>query len=111
MTLQLRDYQTHCGCDHDYSRILASRFGSSRGRYSIPRNYNPISSKTNECIRPEGQKRRPRPYVAQKEDQEKITFTVPTYNNSQPSRRYQWTLLPQGMPNSPTLLQKKQIEL
>ena len=38
-------------------------------------------------------------------DKEKFTFTVPTYNNSQPTRRYQWTILPQGMLNSRTLCQ------
>ena len=41
----------------------------------------------------------------QKKDREKFAFTVPTYNNSQPTRRYQWTVLPQGMLNSPTLCQ------
>ncbi|CAO2596856.1 Gag-Pro-Pol polyprotein, partial [Lemmus lemmus] len=30
---------------------------------------------------------------------------VPTYNNSQPAKRYQWTVLPQGMLNSPALCQ------
>ena len=41
----------------------------------------------------------------QEKDREKFAFTVPTYNNSQPARRYQWTILPQGMLNSPTLCQ------
>ena len=41
----------------------------------------------------------------QEKDREKFAFTVPTYNNSQPARRYQWTVLPQGMLNSPTLCQ------
>ena len=37
----------------------------------------------------------------QEKDREKFAFTVLTYNNSQPTRRYQWTVLPQGMLNSP----------
>ena len=41
----------------------------------------------------------------QEKDREKFAFTVPTYNNSQPARRYQWTVLPKGMLNSPTLCQ------
>ena len=41
----------------------------------------------------------------QEKDREKIAFTVPTYNNSQPTKRYQWNLLPQGMSNSSTLCQ------
>ena len=41
----------------------------------------------------------------QKNDIEKNAFTVPTLNNSQPVRRYQWRVLPQGMLNSPTLCQ------
>ena len=36
-------------------------------------------------------------------DREKFAFTVPTYNISQPTRRYQWTILPLGMFNSLTL--------
>ena len=43
--------------------------------------------------------------LLQEKDREKFAFTVPTYNNSQPARRYQWTVLPQGMLNSPTLCQ------
>ena len=41
----------------------------------------------------------------QQKDREKFAFMVPTYNNSQPTRRYQWTILPQRMLNSPTLCQ------
>ena len=41
----------------------------------------------------------------QEKDREKFAFTVPTYNNSQPTRRYQWTILPKGMLDSPTLCQ------
>ncbi|CAO2588167.1 Endogenous retrovirus group K member 7 Pol protein, partial [Lemmus lemmus] len=36
---------------------------------------------------------------------EKFAFTVPTYNNCQPTKRYQWTVLPLGMLNSPALCQ------
>ena len=43
--------------------------------------------------------------LLQEKDREKFAFTVPTYNNSQPTRRYQWTIIPQGMLNSPTLCQ------
>ncbi|CAM5130592.1 unnamed protein product [Natator depressus] len=39
------------------------------------------------------------------QDREKFAFTVPQYNNQQPSQRYQWKVLPQGMQNSPTLCQ------
>ena len=35
-----------CRYKYHYSRILASALASSRGRYSVPRNWNPISSKT-----------------------------------------------------------------
>ncbi|KAL6086199.1 hypothetical protein STEG23_010845 [Scotinomys teguina] len=41
----------------------------------------------------------------QEKDRERFAFTVPTYNNSQPVKRYQWRVLPQGMLNSPTLCQ------
>lgn len=43
--------------------------------------------------------------LLQEKDREKFVFTVPTYNNSQPTKRYQWTILPQGMLNGPTLCQ------
>ena len=33
------------------------------------------------------------------------SFTVPTYNNSQPVKQYQWKSLPQEMLNSSTLCQ------
>ncbi|CAM4673739.1 unnamed protein product [Lepidochelys kempii] len=39
------------------------------------------------------------------QDREKFAFTVLQYNNQQPSLRYQWKVLPQGMQNSPTLCQ------
>ena len=35
-----------CTCKYHYSRILASALASSGGRYSVPGNFNPISSKT-----------------------------------------------------------------
>ena len=40
-----------------------------------------------------------------KKKTEKTFFTVPTFNNSQPAKRYQCKSLPQGMFNSPTLCQ------
>ncbi|XP_010575420.1 PREDICTED: LOW QUALITY PROTEIN: endogenous retrovirus group K member 11 Pol protein-like [Haliaeetus leucocephalus] len=39
------------------------------------------------------------------EDQEKFAFTVPSINKAEPARWYQWTVLPQGMKNSPTMCQ------
>ena len=39
----------------------------------------------------------------QEKDREKFAFTVPTYNNSQPIRSYQWTVLLQGLLNSPPM--------
>lgn len=44
--------------------------------------------------------------LLQSEDKAKFPFTVPMYNHSQPVKRYQWTVLPQGMVNSPTLCQE-----
>lgn len=41
----------------------------------------------------------------QEQDKEKFAFTVPTYKNAQPVKRYQWKVLLQGMLNSPTLYQ------
>lgn len=40
----------------------------------------------------------------QEQDKGKFAFTVPTYKNAQPVKRYQWKVL-QGMLNSPTLYQ------
>ena len=36
----------------------------------------------------------------------KFAFTIPVYNHGQPVKRYQWTVLPQEMINSPTLCQE-----
>ena len=44
--------------------------------------------------------------LLQPQDCEKFAFTVPEYNNGQPTQRYQWKVLPQGMLNSPTLCQE-----
>uniref|UniRef100_A0A452GV37 Uncharacterized protein n=1 Tax=Gopherus agassizii TaxID=38772 RepID=A0A452GV37_9SAUR len=41
----------------------------------------------------------------QDQDKKYFAFTVPVLNNSCPTQRYQWTVLPQGMLNSPTLCQ------
>ena len=40
------------------------------------------------------------------QDRNKFAFTVPVLNHAQPVKRYQWTVLPQKMINSPTLCQK-----
>lgn len=40
-----------------------------------------------------------------KKKRKKSAFTVTTYNNFQPVKRYLWKILPQGMLNSPTLCQ------
>ena len=40
------------------------------------------------------------------EDCERYAFSVLSINFKEPMRRYQWTVLPQGMANSPTLRQK-----
>ena len=40
------------------------------------------------------------------QDKNKFAFTVPVLNHAQPVKRYQWTVLPQGMINSPTLCQE-----
>jgi hypothetical protein len=34
-----------------------------------------------------------------------FAFTVPSMNNEEPDKRYQWVVLPQGMANSPTMCQ------
>ena len=40
------------------------------------------------------------------EDCERFAFIIPFINFKEPMKRYQWTVLPQGMANSPTLCQK-----
>ena len=42
----------------------------------------------------------------QLQDRNKFAFTIPVLNHVQPVKRYQWTVLPQGMINSPTLCQE-----
>ncbi|CAI5795825.1 endogenous retrovirus group K member 11 Pol protein-like [Podarcis lilfordi] len=42
----------------------------------------------------------------QEKDRKFFAFTVPVLNNSQPTERYQWKVLPQGMLNSPTMCQQ-----
>ena len=39
-------------------------------------------------------------------DCERFAFSVPSVNFKEPMKRYQWTVLPQGMANSPTLCQR-----
>lgn len=39
-------------------------------------------------------------------DCERFAFSVPPINNSGPALRYEWTVLPQGMANSPTICQE-----
>lgn len=41
----------------------------------------------------------------QEKDSEKFAFTIPSLNNEQPVKCYQWRVLPQGMLNNPTLCQ------
>ncbi|KFV02605.1 hypothetical protein N340_00513, partial [Tauraco erythrolophus] len=38
-------------------------------------------------------------------DSEKFAFSVPAINKQEPTKRYQWVVLPQGMKNSPTICQ------
>ena len=38
-------------------------------------------------------------------DSERFAFTLPSVNNEEPDKRYQWIVLPQGMANSPTMCQ------
>jgi hypothetical protein len=40
------------------------------------------------------------------EDCERFAFSIPSINFKEPMKRYQWTVLPQGMANSSTLCQK-----
>ena len=40
-----------------------------------------------------------------KKDTPRFAFTVPTQNQEQPDKRWEWTVLPQGMTNSPTMCQ------
>ena len=40
---------------------------------------------------------------SQENDKDKLSFTVTTYNNSQPANRFHWKILPQGILNSPIL--------
>jgi hypothetical protein len=40
------------------------------------------------------------------EDCERFPFSIPAINFKEPMKRYKWTVLPQGMANSPTLCQK-----
>lgn len=40
------------------------------------------------------------------EDCEKFAFSIPTVNSSQPDKRYEWTILPEGMANSPAFGQQ-----
>ncbi|KFQ68350.1 hypothetical protein N335_05507, partial [Phaethon lepturus] len=40
------------------------------------------------------------------QDRERFAFTLPAINLGSPVRRYQWTVLPQGMKNSPTICQR-----
>ncbi|NWH44296.1 POK8 protein, partial [Fregata magnificens] len=39
------------------------------------------------------------------DDAPRFAFSVPSVNNHQPTKRYHWTVLPQGMLNSPTICQ------
>lgn len=38
-------------------------------------------------------------------DTQRFAFTLPAINKEAPAQRFQWTVLPQGMKNSPTLCQ------
>ena len=38
-------------------------------------------------------------------DSEHSAFTLPSINNEEPDKEYQWVVLPQGMANSPTMCQ------
>lgn len=39
------------------------------------------------------------------QDSVRFAFTLPSMNNEEPDKRYQWVVLPQGMANSPTMCQ------
>lgn len=39
------------------------------------------------------------------QDRQRFAFTLPAVNRHEPDQRYQWTVLPQGMANSPTMCQ------
>ncbi|KFP05987.1 hypothetical protein N300_12677, partial [Calypte anna] len=39
------------------------------------------------------------------DDRQRFAFTLPAINRESPDERYEWTVLPQGMKNSPTLCQ------
>jgi len=38
-------------------------------------------------------------------DKQRFAFTLPAINREGPDQRFEWTVLPQGMRNSPTLCQ------
>ena len=38
-------------------------------------------------------------------DSTRSAITLPSVNNEEPDKQYQWVVLPQGMVNSPTMLQ------
>ena len=38
-------------------------------------------------------------------DTVRFAFTVPSQNHAEPDKRFEWTVLPQGMANSPTICQ------
>ena len=40
------------------------------------------------------------------DDQSRFAFLVPSINLKEPHERFQWSVLPQGMLNSPTICQK-----
>ena len=39
------------------------------------------------------------------DDTKRFAFTLPAINRGEPDKRFEWTVLPQGMRNSPTLCQ------
>ena len=38
-------------------------------------------------------------------DSKKFAFTIPSCNHEEPDKRYEWAVLPQGMPNNGTICQ------